>query len=152
MCGLEAYADAIVGTLGVEHRKRTTIAVELVAKPSLIFLDEPTSGLDSQSAWAITSLLRDLANSGQAIVCTIHQPSSLLFESFDRLLLLERGGYTVYFGEIGADSHVLRSYLSRHGAEWTRQRLGDLQQDEHGEHPREPETKGTRLSTDPDVS
>ena len=47
MCGLEAYADAIVGTLGVEHRKRTTIGVELAAKPKLLlFLDEPTSGLD----------------------------------------------------------------------------------------------------------
>ena len=71
MCGLEAYADAIIGSLGVEHRKRTTIGVELAAKPRLLlFLDEPTSGLDSQSAWAIMSFLRSLADSGQAIVCT----------------------------------------------------------------------------------
>lgn len=49
MCGLDHMADAVVGTLGVEHRKRTTIAVELAAKPKLLlFLDEPTSGLDSQ--------------------------------------------------------------------------------------------------------
>ena len=70
MCGLEAYGDAVVGSLNVEARKRTTIGVELVAKPSLIFLDEPTSGLDSQSAWGIMRFLRDLADSGQSIVCT----------------------------------------------------------------------------------
>ncbi|KAI0332261.1 pleiotropic drug resistance ABC transporter [Cubamyces sp. BRFM 1775] len=116
MCGLEAYADAIVGSLGVEHRKRTTIAVELVAKPSLIFLDEPTSGLDSQSAWAITSFLRDLADSGQAIVCTIHQPSAELFQVFDRLLLLRKGGQTVYFGDIGQRATTLIDYFERNGA------------------------------------
>lgn len=71
MCGLEAYGDAIVGSLGVEHRKRTTIAVELAAKPKLLlFLDEPTSGLDSQSAWSIMAFLRSLADNGQAILCT----------------------------------------------------------------------------------
>ena len=116
MCGLEAYADAVVGSLGVEHRKRTTIAVELVAKPSLIFLDEPTSGLDSQSAWAIVSFLRDLADSGQAIICTIHQPSAELFQVFDRLLLLRKGGQTVYFGDIGPNSGTLISYFERNGA------------------------------------
>ncbi|RDX52640.1 pleiotropic drug resistance ABC transporter [Lentinus brumalis] len=116
MCGLEAYADAVVGSLGVEHRKRTTIAVELVAKPSLIFLDEPTSGLDSQSAWAITSFLRDLADSGQAIVCTIHQPSAELFQVFDRLLLLKKGGQTVYFGDIGPRSTIMIDYFERNGA------------------------------------
>jgi len=81
MCGLEAYADAVIGSLGIEHRKRTTIAVELAAKPKLLlFLDEPTSGLDSQSAWAIMSFLRSLADNGQAILCTIHQPSAELFQ------------------------------------------------------------------------
>ena len=71
MCGLEAYADAIVGSLNVEYKKRTTIGVELAAKPKLLlFLDEPTSGLDSQSAWAIMAFLRDLADHGQAILCT----------------------------------------------------------------------------------
>ena len=71
---MESYADAIVGILGeglnVEQRKRLTIGVELVAKPELLlFLDEPTSGLDSQTAWSICTLLRKLANHGQAILC-----------------------------------------------------------------------------------
>jgi ATP-binding cassette subfamily G (WHITE) protein 2 (SNQ2) len=64
-------------------------------------LDEPTTGLDSQSAWGIVSFLRTLAKSGTAILCTIHQPSAELFQQFDRLLLLKKGGQTVYFGNLG---------------------------------------------------
>ncbi|KAF7797165.1 hypothetical protein EIP86_008357 [Pleurotus ostreatoroseus] len=114
---LQDLADALVFSLGVEARKRLTIGVELASKPELLlFLDEPTSGLDGQSAWNLVRFLRKLAASGQAILCTIHQPSSLLFESFDRLLLLESGGETVYFGDIGPDSSILRDYFARHGA------------------------------------
>lgn len=117
MCGLEEYADAIVGSLGVEYRKRTTIAVELAAKPKLLlFLDEPTSGLDSQSAWAIVHVLRELADRGQAILCTIHQPSAELFQVFDRLLLLRKGGQTVYFGDTGENSSTMLNYFERNGA------------------------------------
>ncbi|KAL0959811.1 hypothetical protein HGRIS_011492 [Hohenbuehelia grisea] len=117
MCGLEAMADAIVGSLGVEYRKRTTIAVELAAKPELLlFLDEPTSGLDSQSSWAILSFLRQLADHGQAILCTIHQPSAELFQIFDRLLLLQKGGQTVYFGDVGPQSAAVIDYFQHHGS------------------------------------
>ncbi|CAE6363521.1 unnamed protein product [Rhizoctonia solani] len=121
MCAMEAYADAIVGTVGeglnVEQRKRLTIGVELAAKPQLLlFLDEPTSGLDSQSAWGIIEFLKSLADQGQAILCTIHQPSSELFQSFDRLLLLRRGGQTCYFGDLGENSSTLISYFERNGA------------------------------------
>ncbi|KAF9637466.1 ABC transporter-like protein [Lasiodiplodia theobromae] len=119
--GMQKYADAVIGVpgqgLNVEQRKRTTIGLELVAKPSLLlFLDEPTSGLDSQSAWAIIKFLRELADAGQAILCTIHQPSALLFEQFDRMLLLAKGGKTVYFGDLGSDSKILREYFERNGA------------------------------------
>ncbi|POR34879.1 ABC transporter G family member 11 [Tolypocladium paradoxum] len=119
---MESIADCIIGTaeagLTVEQRKRVTIGVELAAKPELLlFLDEPTSGLDSQSAFNIVRFLKKLAAAGQAILCTIHQPNAALFEMFDRLLLLQRGGRTVYFGDIGEDAHVLRAYLRRHGAE-----------------------------------
>ncbi|KAJ3545283.1 hypothetical protein NMY22_g2500 [Coprinellus aureogranulatus] len=114
---LQDLTEALVFSLNIEARKRLTIGVELASKPELLlFLDEPTSGLDAQSAWNLVRFLRKLADQGQAILCTIHQPSSLLFESFDRLLLLERGGETVYFGDIGPDSRVLREYFARHGA------------------------------------
>ncbi|XP_014559723.1 hypothetical protein COCVIDRAFT_23948 [Bipolaris victoriae FI3] len=118
---MEDIADAIIGEpesgLAVEQRKRVTIGVELAAKPELLlFLDEPTSGLDSQSAFNIVRFLRKLAAAGQAILCTIHQPNSALFENFDRLLLLQRGGTCVYFGDIGKDAHVLLDYFRRHGA------------------------------------
>lgn len=115
---LQDLADALVYTLGVEARKRLTIGVELASKPELLlFLDEPTSGLDAQSAWNLVRFLRKLADNGQAILCTIHQPSALLFESFDRLLLLARGGNTIYFGDIGEDAHIMRDYFARNGAE-----------------------------------
>ncbi|EAW09321.1 putative ABC multidrug transporter [Aspergillus clavatus NRRL 1] len=121
MLNMEEFAEAVVGVpgegLNVEQRKLLTIGVELAAKPKLLlFLDEPTSGLDSQSSWAICNFLRKLADSGQAILCTIHQPSAILFEQFDRLLFLARGGKTVYFGPIGENSRTLLDYFESHGA------------------------------------
>ncbi|KAL1840395.1 hypothetical protein VTJ49DRAFT_521 [Mycothermus thermophilus] len=124
--GMEEYADAVVGVpgsgLNVEQRKMLTIGVELVAKPKLLlFLDEPTSGLDSQSAWSICVLLRRLADAGQAVLCTIHQPNAVLFQQFDRLLFLAKGGRTVYFGDIGKNSQTLLGYFEKNGA----RRCGD---------------------------
>jgi ABC-type multidrug transport system permease subunit/ABC-type Mn2+/Zn2+ transport system ATPase subunit len=118
---MEPYADAVVGLLGeglnVEQRKRLTIGVELAAKPPLLlFVDEPTSGLDSQTSWAILDLLEKLSKAGQSILCTIHQPSAMLFQRFDRLLFLAKGGKTVYFGDVGKESKTLTSYFERHGA------------------------------------
>lgn len=118
---MEEYADALVGGVGaglnVEQRKKLSIGVELVAKPDLLlFLDEPTSGLDSQSSWAIIQLLKKIAKAGQSILCTIHQPSATLFEQFDRLLLLKKGGQTVYFGDIGENSSTILDYFERNGA------------------------------------
>jgi ABC-type multidrug transport system permease subunit/ABC-type multidrug transport system ATPase subunit len=117
---MEEYADAIIGVpgegLNVEQRKRLTIGVELAAKPPLLlFVDEPTSGLDSQTSWAILDLLEKLTKSGQAILCTIHQPSAMLFQRFDRLLFLAKGGKTVYFGDIGKNSKTMTSYFERNG-------------------------------------
>lgn len=96
MLEMQSCADAVVGVpgegLNVEQRKRLTIGVELVARPALLlFLDEPTSGLDSQTSWSICDLLTKLSKSGQAVLCTIHQPSAILFQRFDRLLLLAKG-------------------------------------------------------------
>ncbi len=121
MLGMEDFAEAVVGNLGeglnVEQRKLLSIGVELAAKPSLlIFLDEPTSGLDSQSSWTICAFLRKLADRGQAVLATIHQPSALLFQTFDRLLFLAKGGKTVYLGDIGTQSRTLLDYFARNGA------------------------------------
>jgi ABC-type multidrug transport system ATPase subunit len=82
----------------------------------LLFLDEPTSGLDSQTSWSILDLLEKLKNNGQAILCTIHQPSAMLFQRFDRLLFLAKGGRTVYFGPVGESSRTLTTYFERNGA------------------------------------
>jgi ABC-type multidrug transport system ATPase subunit/ABC-type multidrug transport system permease subunit len=113
--------STLIGTTGaglsVEQRKRLTIGVELVSKPSiLIFLDEPTSGLDGQASYNIVRFLRKLADVGQAVLVTIHQPSAQLFAQFDSLLLLAKGGKTVYFGNIGENSATIKEYFARHGA------------------------------------
>jgi ABC-type multidrug transport system ATPase subunit len=112
------FSDIQFLGLNVEQRKRLTIGVELAAKPDLLlFLDEPTSGLDSQTAWSIATLIRKLSDNGQAILCTIHQPSAILFQQFDRILLLAKGGKTVYFGDLGKDSRQLIDYFERQGGE-----------------------------------
>ncbi|KAK3823093.1 MAG: ABC-2 type transporter-domain-containing protein [Benniella sp.] len=119
---MENIADAMIGTtesgegISVEERKRLTIGVELVAKPKLLFLDEPTSGLDAQASYNIMRFMRKLTDQGQAILCTIHQPSSQLFAFFDDLLLLAKGGRTVFFGELGEDSSRLINYFEKNGA------------------------------------
>lgn len=107
--------DALVSSLGVEQRKRVTIGVELAAKPSLLFLDEPTSGLDSQSAYSIIRFLRKLAHAGHGLICTIHQPSSLLVQQFDMILALNPGGNTFYFGPVGENGAAVNSYFSKRG-------------------------------------
>lgn len=118
---MEDYANAVIGELGeglnLEQRKRLTIGVEMAAKPELLlFFDEPTSGLDSQSALSICKLMRKLADHGQAILCTIHQPSATLMQEFDKLLLLARGGRTVYFGPLGHQMGSLIQYFEKNGA------------------------------------
>ncbi|KAL8651741.1 MAG: hypothetical protein Q9226_004578 [Calogaya cf. arnoldii] len=87
---MEAYADAVIGV--------------------------PGEGLDSQTAWSICALLRKLVNNGQAILCTIHQPSAILFQEFDRVLLLAKGGKTLYFGDLGDSAKTLTNYFERNGA------------------------------------
>ncbi|KAL8670335.1 MAG: hypothetical protein Q9168_005122, partial [Polycauliona sp. 1 TL-2023] len=112
---LRELQDALISSLGVEQRKRVTIGVELAAKPSLLFLDEPTSGLDSQSAYSIVRFLRKLAHAGHGLICTIHQPSSLLIQQFDMILALNPGGNTFYFGPVGDNGAAVNSYFSQRG-------------------------------------
>lgn len=120
MLNMECFSEAIIGQpgegLNIEQRKLLTIGIELTARPKILFLDEPTSGLDSQSSWTIVTLLRKLAANGQAILATIHQPSAILFQQFDSILLLGKGGRTTYFGPLGQDCHSLTTYFEAGGA------------------------------------
>lgn len=113
---LDNLKDAIVGLPGItglstEQRKRLTIAVELVANPSIIFMDEPTSGLDARAAAIVMRTVRNTVDTGRTVVCTIHQPSIDIFEAFDELLLMKRGGQVIYSGPLGRNSHKIIEYF-----------------------------------------
>jgi ABC-type multidrug transport system ATPase subunit len=81
-----------------------------------VFLDEPTSGLDARAALLVMNALKKICNTGRTVVATIHQPSSAVFDIFDDLLLLKKGGETVFFGDLGDCSSNLVSYFESLGA------------------------------------
>ncbi|KAH9670313.1 ABC transporter G family member 37 [Citrus sinensis] len=113
---LDAIKDSLVGIPGVnglstEQRKRLTIAVELVANPSIIFMDEPTTGLDARAAAIVMRAVKNIVNTGRTIVCTIHQPSIDIFEAFDELILLKTGGRIIYCGPLGKHSSQVIEYF-----------------------------------------
>ncbi|KAI3510433.1 hypothetical protein L1887_17421 [Cichorium endivia] len=113
---LDNLKDMIVGIPGVtglstQQRKRLTIAVELVANPSIIFMDEPTTGLDARAAAIVMRTVRNTVNTGRTVVCTIHQPGVDIFEAFDELLLMKSGGEVIYSGALGLKSEKLVEYL-----------------------------------------
>ncbi|KAM6568607.1 hypothetical protein CsatB_016592 [Cannabis sativa] len=113
---LNPIRDALVGLpningLSTEQRKRLTIAVELVANPSIIFMDEPTSGLDARAAAIVMRTVRNTVDTGRTVVCTIHQPSIDIFEAFDELLLMKLGGHVIYAGPLGSHSHKLIEFF-----------------------------------------
>ena len=113
---ISAKVDSILRDLGLEstkhlkvgspihkyisggQRKRLNIALELIREPAVLFLDEPTSGLSSSDSEKVINLLKEQTYKGKLIVVNIHQPSSDIFKLFDRLWLLDRGGYPVYDG------------------------------------------------------
>ena len=104
--GLTKCADTIVGgelIKGISggERKRTSVGVELVTKPALVFLDEPTSGLDSYSAVQLCQVLKKVANAGSSVLFTIHQPASEIFNSFDHLILMNKGR-VMYQGSVNS--------------------------------------------------
>ncbi|RVW34138.1 Pleiotropic drug resistance protein 2 [Vitis vinifera] len=113
---LHPLRDALVGLPGIhglstEQRKRLTVAVELVANPSILFMDEPTTGLDARAAAVVMCTVRNTVDTGRTVVCTIHQPSIDIFEAFDELLLMKRGGQVIYAGPLGHNSHKLVEYF-----------------------------------------
>jgi ABC-type multidrug transport system ATPase subunit len=129
------------GGMSLEQKKRVSIGVELASNPAILFVDEPTtgayasyslcylyfhiyniilidmnivsSGLDSRAAQVVMRSIRRVAASGRSVVCTIHQPSYPIFSCFDALLLLRRGGQTVFFGPLGDNCENLVEYFER---------------------------------------
>jgi ABC-type multidrug transport system ATPase subunit/uncharacterized tellurite resistance protein B-like protein len=80
------------------QRKRLNIALELIREPAVLFLDEPTSGLSSRDSENVMDLLKELALRGKLVFVVIHQPSSDIFKMFDKLFVLDTGGYPIYYG------------------------------------------------------
>ena len=96
LLGLQDCADVFIGNAMIKgisggQKKRTSVGVELITKPSLLFLDEPTSGLDSYNAYKLVELLKATAKMNTAVLCTIHQPSSEVFYLFDQVIFLKSG-------------------------------------------------------------
>lgn len=114
--GLTKCADTYIGDdmirgISGGEKKRTSVGIELIMKPKLIFLDEPTSGLDSYAAHSVIAKLRELAaKEGCNVLCTIHQPSSEVFHSFNKVLML-RSGQRFFFGTV----QMLSEQLSKLG-------------------------------------
>lgn len=90
--------NALNKTISGGQRKRLNIALELVREPAVLFVDEPTSGLSSRDSENVMDLLKQLAINGKLVFVVIHQPSSDIFKLFDKLFLLDTGGYPIYFG------------------------------------------------------
>jgi ABC-type multidrug transport system ATPase subunit len=102
--GLYEIRDMKVGTplnkkISGGQRKRLNISLELIREPSILFLDEPTSGLSSRDSENILDLLKELSLKGKLLFVVIHQPSSEIFKMFDRLIILDTGGYLIYNGD-----------------------------------------------------
>lgn len=100
---LEDIRDLKVGdplnkTISGGQRKRLNIALELMREPSILFVDEPTSGLSSMDSEKMMLLLKDLTRKGKLVIAIIHQPSSEIFKLFDKIWILDKGGYPIYNG------------------------------------------------------
>ena len=100
----------IKGISGGE-RRRLAFATEIITNPGLLFCDEPTSGLDSYMALSVVESMKTLANEGKTIVCTIHQPSSEIFDKFDALCLLAEGRLA-YFGNLKEALEYFSRYIN----------------------------------------
>ena len=100
---LQATANLVVGnplnkTISGGQRKRLNIALELIREPLVMFVDEPTSGLSSMDSEMVMDLLKEQTLKGKLVIVNIHQPSSVIFKMFDKLLIMDKGGYLVYYG------------------------------------------------------
>jgi ABC-type multidrug transport system ATPase subunit len=115
---LKATSDLVVGnplnkTISGGQRKRLNIALELIREPLVMFVDEPTSGLSSMDSEMVMDLLKEITLKGKLVIVNIHQPSSDIFKMFDKLLIMDKGGYLVYYGN-PVDSVVYFKTMSSH--------------------------------------
>ncbi|MFW6227428.1 MAG: ATP-binding cassette domain-containing protein, partial [Bacteroidota bacterium] len=94
-----AVGDALNKVISGGQRKRLNIALELLREPALLFIDEPTSGLSSSDSDMVMDLLKSLSLRGKLVFANIHQPSSGIFKMFDKIIILDKGGYMIYYGE-----------------------------------------------------
>jgi len=114
--GLQDSMDKIIGGRTIRgisggQKRRVSICMEILTRPKLLFLDEPTSGLDSAASYHVMSYIAKLAQQeGTTVVASIHQPSSEVFELFNKLCLLSRGKL-VYFGLASTANQVLLHFL-----------------------------------------
>lgn len=122
LMGLEEWLDVVVGRelegegLPKHARKRLTIAVQLVVQPRILFLDEPTTGLgNNAAALVIRSIRRATDELGLITIATIHQPSKIIWDRFDDLLLLTKGGRVAYMGEMGPKSATVLNHFKKLG-------------------------------------
>merc|ERR1719281_1692928 len=98
-CQNTCVGGGLVKGVSGGEKKRTSVGVELVTKPELVFLDEPTSGLDSYSALQLVEVLKKVSKAGSSVVLTIHQPASEVFGLMDQLIFLNKGR-VMYQGDI----------------------------------------------------
>lgn len=115
--GLDQRKDLKVGnplekTISGGQRKRLNIALELIREPAILFLDEPTSGLSSRDSENVIDLLKELSLKGKLIFVVIHQPSSDIYKMFDKMIIMDTGGYPAYYGPpVEAVTYFKRSTL-----------------------------------------
>ena len=97
-CSNKVVGGPLVKGISGGERKRTSIGIELITNPSLLFLDEPTTGLDSDTALLVIKILRDLARQGRTVIQTIHQPNTDIYNNLDYLILMAQGKI-IYFNQ-----------------------------------------------------
>ncbi|NLN29618.1 MAG: ATP-binding cassette domain-containing protein [Bacteroidales bacterium] len=95
------------------QRKRVNIALELLREPTILFVDEPTSGLSSVDAEAVMNLLKEQTHKGRLVIVNIHQPGSEIYKMFDKIMIIDKGGYQVYFGN-PTEAIVYFKTITRH--------------------------------------
>ncbi|XP_026681567.1 protein brown [Diaphorina citri] len=114
--GLAKCYNTQLSRLSGGEKKRVSLAVQMLTDPPFLFCDEPTTGLDSFSAGTVIAVLRSFTQRGKAVLCTIHQPASGIFELFDRVILMVPGGRVAYQGPVDDSIQHFKNQTNNSGA------------------------------------